>query len=454
MRCLPRRRFLQLALGAAAGLAAPPIRARAAGGSVVVIGAGIAGLAAARELQDAGTRVVVLEARGRLGGRVLTDRSLGTPVELGAAWIHGARENPAFDLARSLGASTRATDFDSVALYDGGGSPVAADRVEAVAETLNALTGKVRALAEGAPPDLSVGEAFRRAAAGESLDPWQRRALAWARFALVADAGEELDRLSLAGWREGDTLEGGDLLLADGYDRIPRGLAEGLDLRFNTPVRQVVVRARELRVETFRGPIPADRVLVTVPLGVLRGDGLAFDPELPDAKRNAAERLGVGLLNKVALRFALPFWPSEPHLLGYASEQSGEYPAFLNLEAAYRAPILVGLLAGDAARAMESHPDADVEAQALEVLRRIFGTSVPAPAGLAVSRWGQDPWAAGASSHVPVGVDPAERDALAAPLYGGRVRFAGEATHRAHPGSVHGAWWSGVREAKAILEES
>jgi len=451
MRPVRRRDFLRLSLLAAAGTAAP-LRARALGEpDVIVVGAGIAGLAAARELRARGQKVLVLEARTRLGGRIWTDRSLGAPVDLGASWIHGTRRNPVAELAETYTARTSETDFDSVALYDVDGSRVAADRVREIGEGFDALVERAVDGADDLSGDVSAGEALRRAVRGE-LDPWEARALGWAQAGLVASAAEDLERLSLAGMESGKDLGGKQVLFPGGYQQIVRGLAEGLDVQLNNPVRRIVVRAHSLRVETWRSSFQTQNVIVTVPLGVLKAEeGIEFDPALPAHKRDAIERLGVGVLDKVALRFAFPFWPEEAHFLGWMSENAGAWPHFLNLKRYGPDPILVGFAAGDFAREMEARSDEDVESEVLAALRAMFGSAVSAPSGMIVTRWGEDRWARGAYSHIPLGAEAGDRDVLAEPLFGGRVRFAGEATHRDHAATVHGAYLSGLREAAALV---
>ena len=454
MHPVRRRDFLRLSLLAAAGAAAPR-RARALGEpDVIVIGAGIAGLAAARELRARGKKVLVLEARTRLGGRIWTDRSLGAPVDLGASWIHGTHRNPVAELAEVYAARTSKTDFDAVALYDFDGSRVAEDRVQEIGEGFDALVERAVDLADELPGDVSAGEALRRAVRGE-LEPWQARALGWARAGLVVSAAEDLERLSLAGLESGKELGGDQVLFPAGYQRIVRGLAQGLDVQLNNPVRRIVVRAHSLRVETWRSSFRARNVIVTVPLGVLKAEeGIEFDPALPAHKRDAIQRLGVGVLDKVALRFAFPFWPEEAHFLGRMSENAGAWPHFLNLRRYGPDPILVGFVAGGFARRMEARSDEAVEAEVLAALRGMFGSAVSAPSGMVVTRWSEDRWARGAYSHIPVGANPGDHDVLAEPLFGGRIRFAGEATHSEYAATVHGAYLSGLREARALATDA
>jgi monoamine oxidase len=213
----------------------------------------------------------------------------------------------------------------------------------------------------------------------------------------------------------------------------------------------VVHGERAIRIETSRGAFEADAAILTAPLGVLQRGAVAFDPPLSEEKRAALGRLGMGVLDKVALRFPRAFWPRERHFVGYASARADEFPVFLNLARGGGAPILVGFAGGSAARELEGRSDAEIAGAAMAVLRRIFGRGVPEPEAAVATRWASDPDALGSYSNLRVGADPADYDRLAAPLAGGRLRFAGEATNRAHPATVHGAYLSGVREAERLL---
>lgn len=446
---IDRRRFL-LAL-AAVGLGVPGAPRAAGGTRVIVVGAGMAGIAAARRLAEGGVPTTVLEARDRIGGRIWTHRGLGTALDLGASWIHGVIGNPITRLARDLGVATRPTDYDDVAIYDADGSEVGMLRQLELDAEFAMLTSEVESLSESLPSDVSIGSAVRRVLAGERLSASDRRALDYLLQQLVVTSGADLDRLSLWYADEGEGFDGGDRLFPDGYDQIVSGLARGLDVRTGHVVENVAHGPRGVRVVTRRGAFEAEAAIVTLPLGVLRSGSVAFEPGLPAVQRDAARRLGFGVLNKVALRFPRCFWAKDRHFLGYMSSRAGEYPTFMNWHRHSGEPVLMAFTGGRFARELEGRDDAQIAGEAMGILRRIHGAATPDPVGMLVSRWASDRHAGGSYSHLPVGVSGIEHDVLAAPLPGGRVRFAGEATNRAFAGTVHGAYLSGVREAEALL---
>jgi len=189
--------------------------------------------------------------------------------------------------------------------------------------------------------------------------------------------------------------------------------------------------------------VDADRAIVTVPLGVLKAGAIAFDPPLPGTKRQAIERLGFGLLDKVVLAFEEPFWPQSADLLGLVGTEQPVGDLVNGLSFA-GAPLLIGIRGGAAARSCEALSDRE----AVDEVR--VAMDAPEPTGALVTRWAADPYARGSYSFLAVGSSPADLHALAEPV-GERLLFAGEATHEEFFATVHGAYMSGVREAERIL---
>ncbi|XP_026733918.1 possible lysine-specific histone demethylase 1-like [Trichoplusia ni] len=260
----------------------------------------------------------------------------------------------------------------------------------------------------------------------------------------------------------------------NGYSCVPVALADGLDIRLGTAVTDiqyggpgVTVKAVSTRnpsqPQTFKG----DVVLCTLPLGVLKvavaNNGqnqqnfVKFDPPLPDWKVAAIKRLGYGNLNKVVLCFERTFWDPSANLFGHVGTTTasrGELFLFWNL---YSAPVLLALVAGEAAAVMENVTDDVIVGRCIAVLKSIFGhAAVPQPKECVVTRWRADPFARGSYSFVAVGSSGTDYDLLAAPVPGSpgenRLFFAGEHTMRNYPATVHGAFLSGLREAGRLAD--
>ena len=196
----------------------------------------------------------------------------------------------------------------------------------------------------------------------------------------------------------------------------------------------------------------ADRVVVTLPLGVLQHNDVRFVPELPEAKRHAIATLGMGVLNKCYLRFAHAFWPDDIDWLEYIPQQHGEWTEWVSFQRATKLPVLLGFNAGDRGRDMEAWSDEKTVASAMSVLKTIFGHDIPNPVDHQITRWASDRFARGSYSFNALHATPAMRTALAQPL-GGRLFFAGEASSKNHFGTAHGAYLSGVQAARDVLAQ-
>jgi monoamine oxidase len=432
--------------------------------SVVVVGAGVAGLAAARALADLDVGVVVVEGRDRVGGRVWTEAG----VDLGAHWIHGTEGNPFTVLAHRQGLATLFVGGDStytggwqpLALHGPDGAPLSAAEkqqsilmVDGVREELEALR---RRIAVEGKPDMSFRAALLQVLAGQQLTPVEQAHLDWHVTMLARDdwaAGA--DNLSLLGWDEGYEVYGyGDSVLVDGMQAVAAGLAAGLDVRLGHEVSRIAHGASGVRVVTTRGDIAADAAIVTLPLGVLKAGAVVFDPPLPERKQGAIERLGMGHAIKVVLRFEAPFWPKEQYVFGYLSADGDSHPTtVVNLWKSHGRPALGLLIGGARAVDMESWTEPRTRDWAMGVVRGLFGAAAPDPLSVTATRWASDRFSRGAYAYIAVGASPEDVDALAEPV-GNTLLFAGEATARAHWACVHGAYVSGLREAARLTGDA
>jgi len=415
---------------------------------VLVIGAGIAGLRAAEVLVAAGRRVIVLEARDRLGGRIYTDRSWGVPVELGASWIHGVEDNPIAALAAAKGIATQATDYASV-MYGADGKRLPGD---ALAELESQVADLVEVGREGSPDtDEPLRTALDRAIAAADLDPSELLSVEMGiTESIEHEYATDAVNLSATNFDDGADEAGGDALLPEGYDKIVAAVANGLDVRVGHVVSRVDTSGDRAVVVTSQGKFEAGAVVVTVPLGVLKAGSIQFSPALSEPKSTAVARLGMGALSKSCLRFESQFWPDDAELIDIvpAASRRGQWVESLSLTGLVDVPALMMFNAGKFARAVETMTDAEVIASASAALAPAF-PAVPTPTGLLRSTWSVDPFSLGSYSFIGVGASLADRDALAAPE--GRRFFAGEACSHDHAGTVHGAYTSGETAANAVL---
>lgn len=425
---------------------------------VIVVGAGIAGLAAARELQQQGFTVTVLEARSRIGGRIWTEREEGLSFDMGAGWIHGTDGNPVTELARQAGTPlTEITEYDNAVIYGADG-----ERDEISRETFfayqEAFAEQVEAYLRS-NPQVPVAELVTRAAAqaetsAQALTPRQIAFLE--NTELEHEYAATGEQLSVEGFYEGEDMPGEDVLFAAGYDNITDYLAEGLDIRLNAAVTAIhwQIDQQNSQVKVIADTAyTADRVLVTVPLGVLKAGSIEFQPALPARKQAAIDDLGMGLLNKVWLVFPEAFWKADldVDVIQYAASEKGRFAEWYNLYKYSGEPVLLGFNAAEYAHKLEGWSDQQIVADAMAVLKQIYGPEIPQPVNVKITRWQADPLSRGAYSYTPVGASAEQRVDLAAPL-AAKLFFAGEATSNDYPATTHGAYLSGMREARRITQ--
>jgi monoamine oxidase len=437
---------------------------------VLIIGAGVAGLAAARRLSGAGRRVILLEARDRIGGRIDTHRPAGwpIPIEMGAEFVHG-RPPETWDILRAAGAIA----------YDVPDTHWHFDH------------GKLRRLADFWDRLDTVLRAMKRLKTDESFADFASRCCKGNRTTLelatsyvegfnAADSRKISAKSIVQAEEDAEEVEGSKLFrITGGYDQIPAWLAAGLQadraqIRLGRVVKSIAWRKGHVKVTARRTDDDTEEIftsrqaIVTLPIGVLKAPptdpaAVEFSPPIK-TKHKAIARIKSGPVVKAILRFDQPFWETEK--IPSAAErltEAGFVHADLNQPAiafptwwtmaALRVPILVGWVGGPMANEMSGGPDHRVLAHAIESLARLFAIKLPDLAkrlqSWRIADWQSDPYARGAYSYLTVGAGKAVEQ-LAQPIQN-TLYFAGEATHEGMSGTVAGAIASGYRAADEIL---
>jgi hypothetical protein len=281
------------------------------------------------------------------------------------------RRHPAAELADEAGAELYATDEEDLTVYGPDGFEVPEDRLAAAYEVATDALGAAAQGSIGLMEDASVGALVDLSL--EDLEPDDealvRQQLTWE---VELDYATDLDQLSAVWHPEGVGYDGGDAVVVDGYLSVVEPLADGYPIRFRAAVAGIewgdgVALAIQDRDEV----VEADAVLLTIPLGALQNEPLDFDPPLPDEKQAAIDNLGMGTLDKVALRFPEVFW-DEGDFIGFVNPEGGAFSTWLNLAPATGEPILVALTAGRTAAGLEELDDEAVVALAMDALRTIY----------------------------------------------------------------------------------
>jgi monoamine oxidase len=432
-----------LLAASAAMVALPGLKGTAWGGplpreaDIVVIGAGTAGIAAARRIQAANRKVIVVEAEQRIGGRCWTDgASFDVPFDRGARWLHNPETNPMVRLARSAGLDISAAPLGQK-IRNG-------QRYARAGETEDFLASLVRA-------NRAIDEASRKgdaacaSALSKELGDWAGTV----EFVLGANGtGKDLRDVSVV-----DKVRAQDRTAAigcrQGLGTLVAKLGEQVPVALSTPASQVVWNNRDVAVETPAGKIAARAAIVTVSSNVLAAGNIKFTPDIPKRQLDAAAKLSLGSYDRIALQL-----PGNP--LGLARDEAvieqsnSTRTALLSANIAGSSLCLIDV-GGSFGRDLSSQGEKAMVAFALEWLAKLFGNDfAKAVKASSATRWNASPFVLGAMSVAAPGAQ-ASRKILTEPT--GNLFLAGEATHETLWGTVDGAWESGERAAEAALKK-
>jgi monoamine oxidase len=400
--------------------------------AVVIIGGGAAGIAAARRLREAGVAALLIEARARLGGRAWTVDRAGSPLDLGCGWLHSADHNPWAPIAEAQG---RAID-KTPPPWSRPSAQVGAPSFDGAAfmRAMQTFRRRVDALAEG--------ESDRPAAA--FLEP-QGRWNALINAVSTYYSGAEVDRVSARDLARYDD-SGVNWRVFDGYGTVIAAHGAGLPVELDCKAERIDRRAKRLRVETTRGAIIADAVIVTLSSNLIAAQEGLFLPALPE-KTAAAAGLPLGLADKLFLSLAdAQQFDNDSRAFGDASRTATAAYQFRP----FGRPLIEAYFGGALAAELEAAGEAAFFDFAVRELVGLYGADFSrrvAPLGL--HRWGVDPLARGSySCALPGNADC--RAALAAPV-DNRIFFAGEACSTTDYSTAHGAYLTGVAAAEQAI---
>lgn len=415
------------------------------GKTVAVIGGGISGLAAAKKLKEKGFTVIVLEAQEKVGGRIRTDRSLGVDFDEGASWIHGPNGNPITSLASQSGTNTFLTSDDSVEVFDTNGTAYSESVLTNTENQFNSALNTVRNAGTQTQSFQTVFNSLYPKQANDRL--WKYMLSAFLEF----NTGGDTSKLTSKFFDDDEVFKGEDVIVTNGFDKVTNFLAQGLDIRLNTRVTNINYSNIKVAITSNGNIIEADYVIVSVPLGVLKNNGIAFTPDLPTYKINAIANTNMGNVNKFLLVWNTPFWDTDLQYIGYTPDTKGKFNYYLNIKKFTPTNGLMTFAFGNYATVTESMTDNQIINEIMLNLKGIYGNNIPNPANFLRTKWGQNINSFGAYSYPTNGSTSADFDILANEV-NNKVFFAGEHTEREYRGTVHGAYLSGIREADKIID--
>ncbi|XP_037496176.1 polyamine oxidase 1 isoform X1 [Jatropha curcas] len=441
--------------------------------TVIVIGAGISGIAAAKTLHEAGIQdILILEATPRIGGRLMKTQFSGLTVEKGANWLFGGGpvSNPLLDLAKKLKLRTYINDYENITsnTYKQNGGLYPKQLVEEVEEVATARDDFCEAFskklsAKKKDIDVSILAAQRMS-----------RKVPRTPLEMVVDYyhndyedGEPPKVTSLKHtYPRNEFVDHGEdpYFVADprGFEIIVQYLAKQFlsslttdpRLKLNKVVREVSYSKNGVTIKTEDGSTYNSKyVIVSASVGVLQSNLIDFQPKLPTWKRIAISDFSMTIYTKIFLKFPYKFWPAGPgtEFFLYTHVRRGYYPLWQHLENEYPGSnILFVTVTADESRRIEQLSDEEIEAETMEILKKLFGDNIPKPEAMLVPRWGLDKFYQGSYSNWPDSYNQKRKDHLADPV--GPVYFTGEHTSDKYIGYATGAYLAGIDTANDLIE--
>jgi monoamine oxidase len=408
---------------------------------ILIVGAGISGLAAADNLIDSGKDILVLEARDRIGGRIWSHLWNGVIIEEGANWIHTSDGNPITEFAEKHGFTTYETPLNSMVAYLNGKEIDNDEYDYLVKEFWSYIIAN-----QEKGQDESLANTISNFKLEKSFQFDEKMVINYlANSEISNEYGADLTNLSRDYFDIGEDYGDGELVLPNGLQQLTDVLKDEVDIRLNHIVTKIEYQDGRVIVYANNKKFHAKKVLVTVPLGVLKSGDIEFIPPLPISKQNAISKLGMGLLQKHWLLFDEVYWDEDVVWILPVNEQNWECMNYTYTGK----PILLCFTMGEYAKNQESLPDSAITSDIMNVLRNTYGQNIPNPIDVHFTKWASDKFSYGAYSFTAVGNTPETYYEISAPIVN-LIYFAGEHTHENYPATIHGAYLSGIRAAQSM----
>lgn len=406
---------------------------------VIIVGAGISGLSAAKELERLGLRYILVEGSHRIGGRAYSEEiAPGVWFDLGCSYLHQAEVNPFVAMAEPLGVEIGREHGD---LFDPGNMFVTCN-----GERLNSSeTARYWTFFEDCTRRINEAAAAGKDYAVSDLIDLEHEFVAPYLHHMASLMTLDVDQVSSADYA--NTSDGQDVPIVRGYGNLVRRWAEGIEATLNSRVNSIHLKGNGVVVESLKGTIHGRAALVTVSTGVLGAGDIDFHPRLPDWKLDAINGLPCGTENKICLHFDTDVFGPDARGFHYCWNDNGDTGTFeANVMGLNTAIVFLG---GRQAVWLEKQGQQASHEYAIEQVASVFGNNIRSHVTRSiVTAWTTEPWTWGSYSCALPGQFH-QRAELARPI-DERLFFAGEATMHKHQATGHGAMLSGVRAASEI----
>jgi monoamine oxidase len=422
-------------------------------GDIIIIWAGISWLSAAQELEKQGIKALILEAKDRIGGRIYTD-TLGSniPVDLWASWIHGTTNNPIKSIADSEGIQTINTNYEDIKNYTNGRTLGRYELWGLWEDFQEYFYEKIESLASE-KQDISVWDILSEYAVREKLNQDEVNYLRdMGTIEFSHDAWADISKISAFSYRDENYFKWQEHIIPSGYSRIVEALAKGKDIKLSSRVSRIDYSGSGVIVTLDSGiSYKAKKVIVTVPLGVLKAKKILFTPELPLSKQQAINTLAMSSFNKIFLLYNEPFWDREVGFIWFFWGKIEWWIEAMNLFKYTQKPVLMFIMAGDFATKTQKLSDKEIISSIQVKLWEVYGSGVTEPLDYKITRFDDDKDILWSYSYLPVWAPRTLYKDMAQSI-DNKVFFAGEATNFEYPSTVHGAYLSGIKAAQKIVK--
>ena len=425
---------------------------------IIIIGAGIAGISCANKLQENGEKIIILEARSRIGGRIDSWKSDTDIFDLGASWIHGIEGNPIWEIAQKNHIKTTIFNYDKSQYFHENGVLFSEQEVEEFEfyvkkiETLLYHTKTASAL--NAIEEILSALHY----SGHIFSEQYLKELLFKFFNRLANDPFATDlNLLLANYKNYEGyFEGDEVIFPDGYYQVMDVLSKKLEIKLNVDIKKIIYENDYVKlIDSNDNFYIGSHVVVTVPLGVLKKDILEFYPSLPDCYNNSIQNIGFGSFNKVFFELEQPLsFRSKMPIKNISDFYWNNIGCFniLDLSEIYQKPIYLMLFGGAHSEFIDNSNNNEISNFIFSHLQRQFGNIPNKPKKLIVTRWGADFYSYGSFSFPSLKHTDDLVKVLHEPIRE-KIFFAGEHCSLKYAGTVHGAYLNGYEIAEKILSK-